>query len=145
MGLNKPLDPAKLGLSLLLDSLPIPPPFLNPSGLKRIVFTPIVIGLFLSGCALTPSYRAHPGLDRVKKNLKSIAFLQPRVEVFQIDAGGVREKVEEWSAQAQENLFKAIEAEIQTRSGITIYPYAWENLSGAKKTDLRNLLDDTHV
>jgi len=79
------------------------------------------------------------------KNLKSIAFLQPRVEVFQIDAGGVREKVEEWSAQAQENLFKGIEAEIQTRSGITIYPYAWENLSGAKKTDLRNLLDDTHV
>lgn len=105
----------------------------------------LVMTLFLASCATVAPHRAHLNIEAEKQRIKTLAFLPPRVQVFQVHAGGVREKSEENSAQARKNLVKAIEAEMQAGSGLSFQRVSFEDLPEAERTRLTNLLDDTHA
>jgi hypothetical protein len=102
--------------------------------MKKIGF--VSVCLLLAGCAMVPPYRAHPSLETRAKGIKTVAILPPRVDVFQIDAGGVREKIDEWSTQAKKNLEDAVRAELQRRIGFLITPHSQESLPEEVKSNL---------
>ncbi len=102
--------------------------------MKKIGF--VSVCLLLAGCAMVPPYRANPSLEARTKGIKTVAILPPRVDVFQIDAGGVREKIDEWSTQAKKNLEDAVRAELQRRTGFLITPHSQESLPEEVKSNL---------
>lgn len=75
---------------------------------------------FFAGCALGPAYRASPDLEEKAKTVKSLLLLPPRVEVYQLDAGGTKEKIDEWSDQATGNIVAAVEREFGERVGLLV-------------------------
>lgn len=97
----------------------------------------------MSACAPAVSYRAHPRLAERAQRIHTVALLPPEVKVYQIDAGGVREEIEEWSTRARGNLISALESELRARTGMALKVVAEESL-GEKKTrleDTRALFD----
>lgn len=97
----------------------------------------------MSACAPAVSYRAHPRLAERARRIHTVVLLPPEVKVYQIDAGGVREEIEEWSGRARGNLISALEGALRARSGMALKVVAEESL-GQKKTrleDTRALFD----
>lgn len=71
----------------------------------------------LEGC-LPPSFLSRPDLVQRASQIKHIALLPPRVDVFEIGAGGVREKMDDWSARGTENISQGIATELEQRSSL---------------------------
>jgi hypothetical protein len=101
---------------------------------KKIGF--VSVSLLLSGCVMVPPHRSHPSLEAKAKGIKTVAILPPRVDIFQIDAGGVREKMDEWSTQAKKNIEDAVRAELHRRTGFLITPRSQESLPEEVKSNL---------
>lgn len=106
-------------------------------GVVKIKILPLLsAALFFAGCALHPSYRAHPGLQNRAKMIQTVVVLPPRVDVFHLDTGGVREKIDDWSTQAKKNLTAAIQAELQGRAGLLVKSPPEESMPEEVKSDL---------
>ncbi len=73
----------------------------------------------LSGC-VAANYRAHPTLPDRAKDLKTITMLPPRIDVYQIGAGGVLEKIDEWSKQGTNNVIAGINGRLNQKSGLRL-------------------------
>jgi hypothetical protein len=106
----------------------------QPMLVKKIGF--VSVSLLLAGCVVVPPHRSHPSLEARAKGIKTVAILPPRVDVFQIDAGGVREKIDEWSTQAKKNIEDAVRAELQKRIGFFITPRSQESLPEEMNSNL---------
>jgi hypothetical protein len=100
----------------------------------------LLLGVVLSGCALAPPYRVHPDLQEKAKLTRALAVMPPKVEVFQLGPGGVREKMDGWSSQAKQNILVAIESELKTRAGLRVTTLAEGSLSEEAKSNV----EDTH-
>ncbi len=74
----------------------------------------LFIGLLLSGCVPPSPFRAVPDFQDRARAIKTVVLLPPRVEVFQVDAGGVKEKMDDWTAQAKKNIVDAVQEEIRS-------------------------------
>lgn len=92
--------------------------------------------LFSEGCAVVPPFRAHPAFEARAKEIRTVAIMSPRVEVFQLDAGGVKEKMDEWSAQAKKNIIAAIEEELKDRPRFLLKSVSEDSISEEVKSDL---------
>ena len=67
----------------------------------------------LSGCVpAAVTYRANPRFQEQGSRIHTIAVLPSDVKVYQIDAGGVREEMAEWSTRARTNIATALESEL---------------------------------
>jgi len=82
----------------------------------------------LSGCAPAVSYRANPRFQEQARQMHTIAILPSKVRVYQIDAGGAREEIAEWSAQAQSNIIFALENELRTKMKAAVKVVSEESL-----------------
>src|SRR5215467_12055612 len=82
----------------------------------------------LSGCAPAVSYRANPRFQEQARQMHTIAILPSKVRVYQIDAGGAREEIAEWSAQAQSNVIFALENELRTKMKAAVKVVSEESL-----------------
>jgi len=78
-----------------------------------------IVALVVGGCAV-PLYRAHPDMEKRAKTIRTVVVLPPRIDVFQISAGGLREKMDEWSIQGRKNIAAAIEEELKGRARIQV-------------------------
>lgn len=96
----------------------------------------LLAGLLFAGCASVSPYRAHPSLEERGKVIKTVVVLPPRVEVFQLTAGGIKEKMDEWSAEAKKNVMTAIEGELTGRPGLLIKPLSEDSLPREVESDL---------
>jgi hypothetical protein len=95
--------------------------------------------LTLSGCAgNTQNYRVDPTFDQQKILIKSVTVTQPRVEIFEVSAGGVREKVEEWCQVGAKNITAALEAELASKSSWKVKPFSEVALSNEGKENLKD-------
>lgn len=94
----------------------------------------------LSGCVAAVSYRTNPGFQEEAKRIHTIAVLPSEVKVYQIDAGGVREEIAEWSAQARTNLVTALENTLPGKMQVSLKPVSEESL-----TEDKSLLEDTRA
>jgi hypothetical protein len=75
---------------------------------------------WLSACATTATYRVNPRLAQQARKIHSVALLPTEIKVYQIDAGGVREEIEAWSAQARNNVIRAVEQTLRTRMNAAV-------------------------
>jgi hypothetical protein len=74
----------------------------------------------LSGCVTAATYRANARSAEQFRRIRTVALLPSKVKVYQIDAGGVREEIEAWSAQARNNLITAVENELRTKMNAAV-------------------------
>lgn len=105
----------------------------------RRVLPLLTVSLILGGCAL-PSYRSHPTLETRAEETKGFVLLPPRVEVFHLDTGGVREKMDEWSSQAKKNIMVAAQAELSAR-GLRVESFPEEPAADKASSSL----EETHA
>lgn len=86
---------------------------------RRLGVSALLAIAFLSGCATTP-YRAHPQFEeRLGAGLR-VAVMPPDVKVYQITAGEVRERMDEWSETARTNVLAAINKRLTSGGAHTI-------------------------
>jgi hypothetical protein len=103
------------------------------SNLKGLIAVIVIAAAYLtSGCAPTVSSRSNPRFAEQSRQMRTIALLPPRIKVYQIDAGGVREEIEAWSSQARNNIVSALEAELRTRMQARVESVSEESLAEDK-------------
>jgi hypothetical protein len=96
----------------------------------------ILAGLLISACATAPRYRAHPQLNSKIKKVKTITVIPLKVEVYQVTAGGVKEKMDEWCTQAKRNVLTAIEGELESRPLLNIKSFSETFMSDDQRFNL---------
>ena len=79
----------------------------------------ILASFFFAGCT-APTYRGHPQMHEKLAKAKTIMILSPDVEVYYVSAGGVTEKVNEWSYAARSNVTVALEEALRKRGGVVV-------------------------
>jgi hypothetical protein len=67
------------------------------------------------GCA-PASYRAHPELDTLIRNIKTIGIVHADIRVYELSAGDVEELRDDWSDQGSENVMKAVLAGLKNHN-----------------------------
>ncbi len=68
------------------------------------------------GCAGAPvTYRKNPQFDSACKSIKTYGLVKPRVEAYEISAGGVPELRDDWCAAARGNVVAAFEREFSSK------------------------------
>lgn len=103
----------------------------------------IFIGcLFLSACATSPaSYRTNPQLNEKLKTTKRITVIPLEIEVSELSAGGIQEKIDQWCVQAKNNVMTAIQKELEAKQLLFVKPFHETMLS----EDQRSNLDETRA
>jgi hypothetical protein len=94
--------------------------------------TVIIAAYLLSGCVTAVSSRANPRFREQSHRIHSVALLPTEVKVYQIDAGGVREEIAEWSTQARKNVITALENVIRTKTEFSLKTTDEESLAERK-------------
>jgi hypothetical protein len=92
--------------------------------------------LLVSACATAPQFRSHPRLNEKLEQTQTVTVIPLRVDVYQISAGGVQEKIDEWSAQARNNLLTAVEQELQSIPLLNVKPFSETILSEDQRSNL---------
>jgi hypothetical protein len=96
----------------------------------------ICAGLLISACATAPHHRSHPQLNTKIEKVKTITVIPLKIEVFQVSAGGVKEKMDEWSSQAKRNLLTAVEEELKIRPLLNVKSFPETLVSDDRKSNL---------
>ena len=101
----------------------------------------ILIGcLFLTACATSPaSYRSNVQFDEKLKTTKRITVIPLEIEICELSAGGVKEKIDQWCVQAKNNVMTAIQKELEAKPLLFVKPF-YENMLSE---DQRSNLDET--
>jgi hypothetical protein len=100
------------------------------------IFSLLLIGLLISACATPPRYRAHPQLNTRIEKVNTITVIPLKVDVYQVTAGGVKEKMDEWCMQAKRNVLTAIENDLKLRPLLNIKSIPETFMSEDKKINL---------
>jgi hypothetical protein len=100
------------------------------------VFAFLFACLILSACASAANYRSNPLLKEKIEKTKRITVIPLKTNVYQITAGGVQEKMDEWSFQAKKNVMTAIRNELDTKPLIFIKNFEETLLSEEQKSNL---------
>lgn len=87
---------------------------------QRYITTLVLTGFVLVGCATQPAFRAPSQYQTRVGGVKTVALMPPHVTVYQLTAGGVTEKMDEWSATAREHLTQALQTHITSAPGIRL-------------------------
>jgi len=82
------------------------------------VFSCLFVLCLLAGC--TPLSRVSPVATIRTINFKHVTVLPPRVDVYEIGAGGIREKMDEWSQKAAENIEAALVGNLGAMSKLQV-------------------------
>jgi hypothetical protein len=92
---------------------------------------------FVSGC--TPvSLNGRAIFSPEFTQFKKIAILPPRIDVAEIGAGGVVEKMDEWSQTAIANVGKAIQAELARNRRIQVIDLSLQGVPDTLKSELHD-------
>ena len=100
----------------------------------------LLLSLFsaLVGCAtaVSSSYQDNPDFERQIKRVNNIFLLPTRARVYQLDAGGIKEEIAEWSQQATRYLNAAVQQEFQDRRKSRVKILSEDELSEPEKSTL---------
>ncbi len=119
---RKPSNPVSFRCTSekILRQMKLPAGCFHANAVSALVLFSIVA--LASSCALVPLSRAHPSLPEKLKRFKSVALISPRIDVFYLETGGLPEKRDEWSEQAQKNVSAAVQSELKARTNLAIQP-----------------------
>ena len=96
----------------------------------------LLVFSILVGCVTAPNYRSNPQLLEKVESTNSIVLIPLRADVYQLTAGGVKEKMDEWSEQAKRNVTAAIQEELEKKPMLYVKPFEELLLSSEKKANL---------
>jgi hypothetical protein len=82
---------------------------------RIIIFALPAVVYLLSGCVVAPSSKTSASFIDQAQKIRTVVLIPSEIKVYQIDAGGVREEIQAWSAQARDNLVIAVQDELSTR------------------------------
>ena len=100
------------------------------------IFSLLLACLILSACATAPTYRSNPQFTEKIKATKRIVVVPLKTDVYQVTAGGIQEKMDEWCSQAKRNVMTAIQEELSTRPLMFVKPFEEKLLSEDQKFNL---------
>ena len=92
--------------------------------------------LLLTACAVPRSDRINPLYQEKLDAAKSVTVVPLRADVYQITAGGVEEKMDDWSAMARSNVMTAVNEELAVKPMILVKPLEESLLSQDQKANL---------
>ena len=101
--------------------------------------TCLFVAIFcLCACATqsVTTIRAHPQMEEMVKPSMAISVIPLEVEVCQLTAGGISEKIDEWCSQARNNVVTAIQQELEGKPLLLIKPFHETLLSQKRKANL---------
>jgi hypothetical protein len=93
------------------------------------------VAAVVGGCA-PPAFVSHRNINQRAPLLKKIAVLPPRVDVFELGAGGVLEKMDDWSRSGSDNVWNAFVDELSRRQGVQVTRLDVASLSEDLKIEL---------
>jgi len=102
----------------------------------------VAVSVLLQGCMVSqPTHRASPDLLAKLPAIKTVVILPPQVDVLHVEAGGIPEKMDEWTDEARKQLTDALVRSFKYRFGNV------EVLSPADalSPDMRDNLEETEA
>lgn len=102
----------------------------------RSRFGLVWILLFALGGCIPPAFVTRPNIDQRVPQLKKITLLPPRVDVYEIGAGGVLEKMDDWSRSGSQNVLQALDSELRQRQTVEVSSVDSAKLSDDLKAEL---------
>jgi hypothetical protein len=75
---------------------------LNFKKLSLVIFALCLLPTVF-GCAPV-TYRAHPELEMLSKNIKTLGFTSPDIKIYEFTAGGIRELRDDWCLKGRQNV-----------------------------------------
>ena len=100
------------------------------------LFSFLLVLFVFAGCAGVPHYRSNPQLSEKLDTTKRILLIPLKTDVYQVTAGGVKEKMDEWSLQAKLNVMTAIENELKRKPMLFTRTIEESLLSAEKQINL---------
>jgi hypothetical protein len=100
----------------------------------------LFVFFLLSGCATTSLYKSNPKLLETFKATSSVMVIVLRADAYRMTAGGVREKVDEWSERAKRNLETAAVEMLGVRPMLLVKTLPELMLSNADRVNLYDTL-----
>ena len=107
--------------------------------MKKALLILLASSVLLQAC-LPPAFRAHPTLAQRGATIKTVLVAPPKVEVFELGAGGMREKMDEWSDKAKKNIEAALQQSLASRPALRARLLPEESLPQEVKSDLEETL-----
>lgn len=104
------------------------------------IFAALLALLLSSGC-VTPFSRTNPIATIRAGEIKRVVLLPPQIDVFEIGAGGVKEKIDDWSQKASENIAVALLEIVAAKPGLQAARFSTAPLS----SQLKEALTDTDL
>ena len=94
--------------------------------------------LFAAACATTtaPQFRSHPHLNEKLGQTGTITVVPLNVDVYQLSAGGVKEKIDEWCFLARRNVLTAVEEELKQIPLLNLKSFSETAISENQKSNL---------
>jgi hypothetical protein len=107
-------------------------------GAKLVGISLVLLCIPASGLANNDNspYRAHPSLQAKKSSIKSVAILLPRIEHFEVSAGGVVEKMPDWTIEGNRNLLEGLSKALTTQGALVVSSLAEDSLSSELEANL---------
>jgi hypothetical protein len=93
----------------------------------------LLVALLFAACAVPRTDRINPQYQEKLNSVKSFTVVPLRADVYQITAGGVEEKMDDWSAQARINVMTAINEELAAKPVTLVKPLEESLLSQDQK------------
>lgn len=98
----------------------------------------IFASLLTVACATTtaPQFRSHPQLNEKLGQTRTITVVPLNIEVYQLSAGGVKEKIDEWCFLARRNVLTAVEEELKQIPLLNLKSFSETAMSEDQKSNL---------
>ncbi|MGH7766092.1 MAG: hypothetical protein ACREQP_01450, partial [Candidatus Binatia bacterium] len=100
------------------------------------LLTSAIAAFCLAACAV-PVHRASPDLSQRVPTIKTVLLVSPKVKVFELRAGGAREKIDDWSEQAAKNVSQAIAENLAARTSFRMARSSEDSLPEEEKAKRR--------
>src|SRR3990172_8246404 len=100
--------------------------------MARTIRLGIAVGCALPLLRCVPGFVTPPNIGDRAPRLKNITLLPPRIDVFEIGAGGVLEKMDDWSQSGAENVLRAFQSELGRRIGVQLNSLSSEDRNNTR-------------
>ena len=91
--------------------------------------------VFFLGCASSLPVHSSPDLSNRAPSIKRIVMVPPKVEVYELGVSS-REKIDEWSLQAESTLVNILKSQFAQRPVLELRAWPQDSLAPARKADL---------
>lgn len=78
------------------------------------------------------TYRISPAIEQRRGQLRTIAVMPAKIDVIQLTAGGQKERIDEWSAKAEENAIATVQAALAKNKDLHLQRASTESLAKMK-------------